>query len=202
MNTAQAIALADIATTEARNQRGWTPAQVAAFRPAPVILSAHRYVSSCAPSRSPEDVIHRLNAYALKNPAAPQELVDECARDMAALIHKERCILVPVPDHNGHTAVNTRLAESIALHARCSRVEVRDILTRAEPVVSTCERHRRKLGPLPVEDHRIVTKHHQPFHLAPVYFVDNVATSGNTLAACAAALFGFGTGLVYADASR
>lgn len=42
----------------------------------------------------------------------------------------------------------------------------------------------------------------QPFHLAPIYFVDNVATSGNTLAACSAALFGFGTGLVYADASR
>nr|NLD40418.1 hypothetical protein [Actinomycetales bacterium] len=168
----------------------------------PTILAAHRYVSSHAPARTRQDIIRRLNAYALKNPGCPADVVDECAIDMAYLIHKERCILIPVPDHNGNTAANTRLAEAIALHARCSRVEVRDILTRAEPVESTCARHRHKLGPLPVEAHRIVTKPHQPFHLAPIYFVDNVATSGNTLAACAAALHGFGTGLVYADASR
>ena len=169
---------------------------------APAVLAAHRYVSSHAPHRTPEDVTRRLNAYALKASGCPQEVVEECARDMAALIVKERCILVPVPGRNGDTAANRRLAEAIALHARCSRVEVQDILTRAEPVESTCERHRQKRGPLPVEAHRIVTRSHAAFHLAPIYFVDNVTTSGNTLAACAAALFGFGTGLVYADASK
>jgi hypothetical protein len=199
MDTTQAVALADIATTETRNRRGWTPSQVAAaFRNQPPILAAYPYVSSNNPNRSPEDVIHRLNAYALKNPGCPQELVEECAAAMSALIHRERCILVPVPDHNGNTAVNFRLAEAIALHARCSRVEVRDILTRAEPVVSSCELHRRGLQTLAVVDHRIVARPHEPFHLAPIYFVDNVATSGNTITACAAALFGFGTGLVYA----
>jgi predicted amidophosphoribosyltransferase len=44
-------------------------------------------------------------------------------------------------------------------------------------------------------------REHRPFPLKRVYFVDNVITSGNTLEACAQAL-GFGTGLVYADASR
>ena len=34
----------------------------------------------------------------------------------------------------------------------------------------------------------------------PVYFVDNVITTGNTIRAARAAL-GWGTGLVYADAS-
>ena len=34
----------------------------------------------------------------------------------------------------------------------------------------------------------------------PVYFVDNVITTGTTLAACRRAL-GWGTGLAYADAS-
>jgi hypothetical protein len=170
--------------------------------PFPVILSAHRFVPSCAPNRSPEDVIHRLNSYAIKNPACPQAVIEECAIDMAALIVKERCILVPVPDHNGVATVNVRLAEAIALHARCSRVEVHNILTRAQPVLSSCALHRQGLPTLRPADHRIVTRTHQPFHLAPIYFVDNVATSGNTLAACAAALFGFGTGIVYADARR
>jgi len=165
-------------------------------------LAAHRYVSSHAAHRTQADIRRRLNAYALKSPDCPQEVIEECAADMAALIVKERCILIPVPDHTGNTATNRRLAEAIALHARCSRVEVRDIFTRAEPVESTCARHRKKQGPLPVEAHRIVARQHEPFHLAPIYYIDNVTTSGNTLAACAAALFGFGTGLVYADATK
>ena len=53
---------------------------------APAVLAAHRYVSSHAPHRTPEDVTRRLNAYALKASGCPQEVVEECARDMAALI--------------------------------------------------------------------------------------------------------------------
>ncbi len=73
--------------------------------------------------------------------------------------------------------------------------------TRSHPVPSTCARHKERRGPLPVEDHCITVREHRPFPLKRVYFVDNVITSGNTLEACAQAL-GFGTGLVYADASR
>ncbi len=172
------------------------------LHPCPRILSAHRYVPSCAPHRSPEDVIRRLNAYALKSPACPEDVVDECAIDMARLIAGPDCILVPIPAHDGTTATTRRLAEAIALHADCDTVRVADILTRSAPVPSSCDRHRAKLGPLPVAEHHIVTRPHDPFHLAPVYYVDNVATSGNTITAAAAALCGFGTGLVYADARR
>jgi hypothetical protein len=40
-----------------------------------------------------------------------------------------------------------------------------------------------------------------PIQLLPLYFVDNVITTGTTIAACRRAL-GWGIGLAYADASR
>jgi hypothetical protein len=40
-----------------------------------------------------------------------------------------------------------------------------------------------------------------PIQLMPLYFVDNVITTGTTIAACRRAL-GWGIGLAYADASR
>jgi hypothetical protein len=58
----------------------------------------------------------------------------------------------------------------------------------------------RGLFGLTVEEHaifRIVG----PMQLLPLYFVDNVITTGTTIAACRRAL-GWGIGLAYADASR
>ncbi len=167
------------------------------------VLAAHRYVSSSAPRRTPADIERRLNAYALKTLDCPEEVLDECARDMAATIPAgtSRCTLVPVPDHTGRTAVNRRLAEAIALHCDCDRVEVLDILTRSEPVPSTCVRHRQGRGALPIPEHCIIARP-RSIPAGPLYLVDNVTTSGHTLAACTLALEGKGAGLVYADARR
>jgi hypothetical protein len=58
----------------------------------------------------------------------------------------------------------------------------------------------RGLFGLTVEQHAII-RTSGPMQLLPVYFVDNVITTGTTIAACRRAL-GWGIGLAYADASR
>ncbi len=143
----------------------------------------------------------RFNAYALKSPECPEDILQECACGMAAEIEGD-CILIPVPDHTGDTLANLRLCQAIRNDPpEGVSVDVRDILTRSQCVPSTCARHKMRRGPLPVEAHCITVREHRPFPLKRVYFVDNVITSGNTIEACARAL-GFGTGLVYADSSR
>jgi len=110
------------------------------------------------------------------------------------------CLLVPVPNSQGSTTANRKLAESIAHRLRAARVV--DILTRSAPVESSCKRHRRNAGPLAVEAHHITRKPGKWIslrHGERLYFVDNTATSGNTLAACRAAI-GAGEGLVFSDA--
>ncbi len=143
----------------------------------------------------------RFNAYALKSPDCPEEILNECAFHIGQQILGD-CVLIPVPDHTGDTRANLRLCQAIRNNPpEGVSVDVRDILTRSQPVPSTCARHKMRRGPLPVEAHCIEVRPHRPFPLKRVYFVDNVITSGNTIEACARAL-GFGTGLVYADASR
>jgi hypothetical protein len=58
----------------------------------------------------------------------------------------------------------------------------------------------RGLPGLTVEQH-VIIRTSGPMQLLPVYFVDNVITTGTTIAACRRAL-GWGIGLAYADASR
>jgi len=143
----------------------------------------------------------RFNAYALKSPECPDAILRECAYGMGNEIQGD-CILIPVPDHTGDTRANLRLCQAIRNDPpEGVAVDVRDILTRSQMVPSTCARHKMRRGPLPVEAHCIEVRPHRPFPLRRVYFVDNVITSGNTIQACVQAL-GFGTGLVYADASR
>ena len=75
------------------------------------------------------------------------------------------------------------------------------MLTRNRETESACERHRKRLPPIRPEDHHIRRRADGPLvPLRKTYFVDNVLTSGNTIAACRLAFLGLGTGLVYADA--
>ena len=64
---------------------------------------------------------------------------------------------------------------------------------------SSCERRLRGLPGLTVDQHAII-RTAGPMKLLPAYFVDNVITTGTTVAACRRAL-GWGTSLAYADAS-
>jgi hypothetical protein len=104
---------------------------------------------------------------------------------------------VPVPASSGSLIANLALAQAIAelvpgAHVKCA-------IGRAHPVESSLRRRRRGLYGLTVEEHAIV-RTVGPIELLPVYFVDNVITTGTTVAACRRAL-GWGTGLAYADAS-
>jgi len=160
-----------------------------------------RFVANATRPMTEDEKAVRFNAYALKSPECPAGILRECAYGMGTEIQGD-CILIPVPDHTGDTRANLRLCQAIRNDPpEGFSVDVRDILTRSQIVPSTCERHKARRGPLPVEAHCITVREHRPFPLKRVYFVDNVITSGNTIEACAQAL-GFGTGLVYADASR
>ena len=162
-------------------------------------LAAERFYPNNSRPLTEDEKTIRFNAYALKSPECPNDILQHCAYYMARNIDAD-CILIPVPDHNGDTKANRQLAHAIASHSP-KAADVRDLLTRSHPVPSTCARHKERRGPLPIEEHCITVREHRPFPLKRVFFVDNVITSGNTLEACAQAL-GFGTGLVYADASR
>jgi predicted amidophosphoribosyltransferase len=151
--------------------------------------------------RTREEETAHLRAYLLKSEACPREIVEACAEEMASLIAGEDCILMPVPDSKGDTRQNLWLANRIARNDRTGEAQVMDILTRTSPTESQCKRHRQRKTPLTPEELKITVKPHKPFTLRKVYFVDNVITSGATVQACHDAL-GFGTGLVYAEATR
>ena len=157
------------------------------------ILAARLYVSPRTRPLTPEEAETRRLAYALKEPDPAAVAV--AAPEMARLIDGP-CWLVPVPSSRGTIAPNLALALAIARHVPGARVAPH--LYRARPVPSTCERHKHALGALPVDAHGF-TRRGPPLTARPLYFVDNVTTSGNTLAAARAA-FGFGAGLVFADA--
>jgi hypothetical protein len=60
-------------------------------------------------------------------------------------------------------------------------------------------RRLRGLPRLTIAEHAII-RTAPPIQVLPIHFVDNVITTGTTIAACRRAI-GWGTGLVYADAS-
>ena len=158
------------------------------------IYAARLYVSPRSRPVTAEEAETRRIAYAIKenNPAE----IAEAAREMACLVDGP-CWLVPVPTSRGTIAPNLALALEIAKNADAARVAPH--LHRTRPVPSSCERHRNRLGPIPVAEHGFIRR--GPFlTVYPLYFVDNVTTSGNTLEAARLA-FGFGEGLVFADAS-
>ena len=64
---------------------------------------------------------------------------------------------------------------------------------------SSAKRRMKGLPGLTVAEHFIV-RYGGPLEPLPVYFIDNVVTTGTTIEACRQAL-GWGSGLTYADAS-
>lgn len=72
-------------------------------------------------------------------------------------------------------------------------------IRRAHPVESSCSLRRHGLIGLTVKQHGL-QRCCGPLHRMPVWFVDNVVTTGNTIKAAHLA-FGTGEGIVYADAS-
>jgi hypothetical protein len=162
-----------------------------------VILAARKYPNPRnGPLSLAESETRRL-AYAIKDPRSPSADFDTAAREMARLITAP-CWLVPVPDSNGSTRANGILASAIARH--CAGAQLANALRRTMPIFSQCERHRRNLPATPPTEHNLKATLWSLGH-RQIYFVDNVATSGNTLRAAHAAL-NRGAGLVFADAGN
>jgi hypothetical protein len=158
-------------------------------------MHAAKYVPIAYRTPSPEEIIARRTARDLKLPTAAA--IQIAAPLMAALIDGP-CWLVPVPASNGSITANLALARAIAELVVGARVKC--ALGRAYPVESSASRRMRGLPGLTVEQH-VIIRTSGPMQLLPVYFVDNVITTGTTIAACRRAL-GWGIGLAYADASR
>ena len=158
-------------------------------------MHAAKYVSIGCRIPSPEEIIARRIARDLKIPTAAA--IQIAAPEMAALIDGP-CWLVPVPASNGSLSANLELARAIAELVLDARVKC--VVGRAYPVESSASRRMRGLPGLTVEQHAII-RTGGPILILPVYFVDNVITTGTTIAACRRAL-GWGTGFAYADASR
>ena len=157
-------------------------------------LCVAKYVSPRSRPLTPEEADVRATGYALKQPT-PQALAI-AAPAMAALICGP-CWLVPIPASDTSLTANLALANAIAALVPGARVKL--AIARTCPVESSTARRRRGEFGLRPEEHHIVrtTGLLAPW---PVYFVDNVITTGSTLRAARAAL-GWGTGLAYADAS-
>ena len=156
--------------------------------------SARRYPNTRAGRLSEAETETRRLAYAIKDPHSPAVDFALCAHQMAQLIAGP-CWLVPIPNSQGSTRANGLLAAHIASFV--PGAQVAHALRRTRPVESQCARHKANLGPTAVADHHIVATG-KYLGMRQVYFVDNVRTSGNTLAAAHAAL-GTGAGLVFAS---
>jgi len=143
----------------------------------------------------PEEAETRRIAYAIKQGTQ----IAIAAREMAGLLPLDlpTLTLVPVPASTGSIEANLILARAIAAEYG-PQARVVPALSRPEPVESSCSRRRRGLPGLIAADHKFVRV--GGWFALPVFLVDNVATTGATLAAAHDAL-GFGTGLVFADAS-
>jgi len=117
-------------------------------------------------------------------------------RRMAKLIATvSRPVLVPVPSSSGSTVVNRLLAEEIARHHRGATVA--DLLARTSAVQSSRARRQRGASSLAPQQHRMIRTQDPPAG-RPVFLVDNVLTTGNTMEAARRALGGRGTPLVWA----
>ena len=159
------------------------------------ILAARKYATPRNGPLTLEQTETRRLAYSIKSTVSPSIDFDTAAREMAALITGP-CWLVPIPDSNGSTRANTILAAHIARH--CAGAQIAKALRRTRPIESQCTRHRRNLPATPPEQHALKATLWGLCH-RQVYFVDNVATSGNTIRAAYAAM-NRGAGLVFADA--
>ncbi len=158
------------------------------------VLSAAKYISPRARPLTAEEADVRAIAYALKKPTSQALAI--AAPAMAALISGP-CWLVPIPASDTSLTANLALAGAIAALVPGARVKL--AIARSCPVESsTACRRRGEFGLRPEEHHLVRTT--GPMAPLPLYFVDNVITTGNTVRAARSAL-GWGTALTYADAS-
>jgi len=164
-------------------------------RPMNTDTYAGKYVLPCYRTPSPDEFYVRRTARDLKIPT--DTAIQVAAPAMAALIDGP-CWLVPVPASDGSLTANFALASTIAEMVPGARVKC--AVGRAHPVESSNTRRLRGLPRLTIEQHAII-RTTGPMKPLPVYFVDNVITTGTTIAACRRAL-GWGAGLAYADASK
>ncbi|MCE9615061.1 MAG: hypothetical protein K8T26_12355 [Lentisphaerae bacterium] len=172
------------------------------------IIAAHKYISPRARPLTPEEAEVRRIAYALKIPTA--EACAAAARELAPLLDAAEdagtaLVLMPVPASTGSVEANRQLANVIAadLHRRYARLaQVRVTVGRAQPVESSCARRLRHLDGLTEAEHDMI-RLAGPLTATGTayYFIDNMATTGTTLAACRHAL-GFGDATVWADAEK
>ena len=164
-----------------------------------VTMNNHAYAANYVPVgwRTPnsDEIKIRRTAQELKIPTA--EAIQIAAPAMAALVEGP-CWLVPVPASDGALTANLALARAIAAIVPDARVAC--AVGRANPVESSQARRSRGLSGLTIEEHSII-RTAGPMLFLPVYFVDNVITTGTTVAACRRAL-GWGTSLAFADASK
>lgn len=161
------------------------------------ILAAHKYHSPRNGTPTVEQAEVRRIAYAIKNTSASSADFRTAAVAMASLITGP-CWLVPIPSSTGNTDANTRLAAEIA--RLCPGAQFAKAIRRSKPIESQCTRHKAGLGPIARDAHHF-TRANLTLTLRQTYFVDNVATSGNTMEAAREAL-GFGAGLVFALANN
>lgn len=153
-----------------------------------------KYVALDHRTPSQEEIAIRRTSQDLKIPTS--DAIQQAAPEMAALIDGP-CWLVPVPASDGRTTANMALANTIATLVTDARVKC--AVGRTRSVESSYQRRKRGLRGLTVEQHAII-RTAGPLEPLPVYFIDNVVTTGTTIAACRRAL-GWGVGLTYADAS-
>jgi hypothetical protein len=173
------------------------------------IIAAHKYVSPRSRPITPEEAEVRRLAYALKIPTS--EACTIAAQALAPLLDSAEAptthiVLMPVPASTGTIDANRHIANELAaeIHRRYPerRVQIKITVGRQHPVESSCVRRRRNMRGLPLEEHAMI-RVAGPLTATNTayYFVDNMATTGTTLAACRLAL-GFGEGIVWADAGQ
>ncbi len=100
-------------------------------------------------------------------------------------------LLVPVPDHRGHTRANLLLTQALAAQTGC---EYQDVLIKTRETESQWIRHHRGRGSLRSEELYITCR--GCLRDGRILFVDNHVASGETLRAVCLAV-GRGDGLVY-----
>ena len=178
-------------------------------QPFPKIISAHKYVSPRARPLTPEEAEVRRLAYALKIPTS--EACTIAAQALAPFLDAAEAagthiVLMPVPASTGTIDANRHIANELAaeMHRRypTRRVQIKITVGRKHPVESSCVRRKRGLPGLRGEEHAMI-RVAGPLTATNTayYFVDNMATTGTTLAACRQAL-GFGEGIVWSDAGK
>lgn len=154
-----------------------------------------RYISPRTRPLTVGEALIRQIAYDLKVPTAAA--IGIAVPLMATLLEPGPCWLIPVPSSSASTKANLAICQALRRLNPAARIVIG--LRRRHAVESSCERRRRGLLGLDVAQHAF-QRCCGPLHRMPVWFVDNVVTTGTTLKAAHLA-FGTGEGLVYADAS-